>query len=73
MYLHNRSSICLCLASPWQSEASMLHVACRTDWLDGLNSMERSQEAWRSVERNWASVKEKTVLTNYNVGAVITP
>lgn len=30
----------------------MVQVARRADWLDGLNSMERSQEAWRSVDRN---------------------
>lgn len=34
----------------------MVQVARRADWLDGLNSMERSQEAWRSVERNLETV-----------------
>jgi len=33
----------------------MVQVARRADWLDGLNSMERSQEAWRSVDRNLAT------------------
>lgn len=30
----------------------MSQVECRADWLDGLNNMERSQEACRRVERN---------------------
>ncbi len=31
----------------------MSQVERLADWLDGLNSMERSQEACRKVERNW--------------------
>ena len=39
----------------------MLQVERLADWLDGLNSMERSQEAWRRVERNWdTSLKNRS-------------
>ena len=31
----------------------MSHVALRADWLEGLKSMERSQETCFSLERNW--------------------
>ena len=44
-YPQRRSRICLWRASPWQREAIMLQVERLADWLDGLNSMERSQEA----------------------------